>query len=339
MQYVPAPGPQMTLRTVTNSNIMPGNVSGLYQAPAMQCMMYGQAVYGPPMMYSPINSQVTYPVRQKCMTHGVQYINNLNSLDLASSNFVETGKPDSHLKTEQTHTANVSRDRKRAESQALASKADQGSIISHSSTNASYQSSKSIQWGNSEEKMDKTDRESSYSSFCSSFFKTESGRSAESSDSKKDFGKIGKKSAIDGGHGNWPAFETEQIKNSPRRKMVPPWMEHVCVTSELIYKYQILTKSMDEVLSGDKQKIKTLEQPSLVNEQLSQLYLDLQLEGVAARLTLEEGITSSSSSGEESIARASKGHRKKRQYSKLVMIYEENAPLPPPDSPSGTSNS
>lgn len=40
-------------------------------------------------------------------------------------------------------------------------------------------------------------------------------------------------------------------------------------------------------------------QPSLVNEQLSQLYLDLQLEGAAARLTLEEGITSSSSSGEE----------------------------------------
>lgn len=41
-------------------------------------------------------------------------------------------------------------------------------------------------------------------------------------------------------------------------------------------------------------------QPSLVNEQLGQLYLDLQLEGVAARLTLEEGITSSSSSGEDS---------------------------------------
>lgn len=44
----------------------------------------------------------------------------------------------------------------------------------------------------------------------------------------------------------------------------------------------------------------------MVNEQLGQLYLDLQLEGVAARLTLEEGITSSSSSGEETSATSAK---------------------------------
>ncbi|XP_022832589.1 period circadian protein isoform X12 [Spodoptera litura] len=136
-------------------------------------------------------------------------------------------------------------------------------------------------------------------------------------------------------------------KKVARRKMEPPWLEQVCVTSELVYKYQILTKSMEETLSSDKQKMKTLEQPSLVNEQLSQLYLDLQLEGAAARLTLEEGITSSSSSGEETTTvtkpasnRAStsgksegKRHttsRRKREYSKLVMIYEEDAPLPPP---------
>uniref|UniRef100_A0A2A4JCV7 Period circadian protein n=1 Tax=Heliothis virescens TaxID=7102 RepID=A0A2A4JCV7_HELVI len=115
-----------------------------------------------------------------------------------------------------------------------------------------------------------------------------------------------------------------------RRKMEPPWMEQVCVTSELVYKYQILTKSMEETLTADKEKIENLDQPSLVNEQLSQLYLDLQLEGVAARLTLEEGITSSSSSGEETTTNVSKSSRRKREYSKLVMIYEEDAPLPPP---------
>lgn len=37
----------------------------------------------------------------------------------------------------------------------------------------------------------------------------------------------------------------------------------------------------------------------LVNDQLSQLYLDLELEGLSSKLTLEDGITSSSSSGEE----------------------------------------
>ncbi|XP_046977259.1 period circadian protein isoform X7 [Vanessa cardui] len=108
--------------------------------------------------------------------------------------------------------------------------------------------------------------------------------------------------------------------------------EEVRVTSELIYKYQILTKDMDEVLSCDKKKLEKLEQPSLVNEQLGQLYLDLQLQGVAAKLTLEEGITSSSSSGEESyVTTKTKIRRRKREYSKLVMIYEEDAPLPPPD--------
>ncbi|XP_047040227.1 period circadian protein-like isoform X13 [Helicoverpa zea] len=119
-------------------------------------------------------------------------------------------------------------------------------------------------------------------------------------------------------------------KPAARRKMEPPWMEQVCVTSELVYKYQILTKSMEETLTADKEKIENLEQPSLVNEQLSQLYLDLQLEGVAARLTLEEGITSSSSSGEETTTNVTKSSRRKREYSKLVMIYEEDAPLPPP---------
>ncbi|XP_037301511.1 uncharacterized protein LOC119191746 [Manduca sexta] len=116
-----------------------------------------------------------------------------------------------------------------------------------------------------------------------------------------------------------------------RRKMEPPWMEQVCVTSELIYKYQITTKPMEDILKSDKQKICELSQPSLVNEQLGQLYLDLQLEGVAARLTLEEGITSSSSSGEEASTSSKIKHtRRKRKYSKLVMIYEENAPIPPP---------
>lgn len=43
-----------------------------------------------------------------------------------------------------------------------------------------------------------------------------------------------------------------------------------------------------------------------MNDQLGQLYLDLELEGVATKLILEEGITSSSSSGEENFARSAK---------------------------------
>lgn len=39
----------------------------------------------------------------------------------------------------------------------------------------------------------------------------------------------------------------------------------------------------------------------LVNDQLNQLYIEMELEGLSAKLTLEEGITSSSSSGEDTM--------------------------------------
>lgn len=69
-------------------------------------------------------------------------------------------------------------------------------------------------------------------------------------------------------------------------------------------------------------KISSRIQPDLVNDQLEQLYVDLELEGLSARLSLE---SSGSSDDEESPLRI---HKKKVQYSKLVLIYEENCPLP-----------
>ncbi|XP_026727846.1 period circadian protein isoform X11 [Trichoplusia ni] len=259
---------------------------GHFQAPTM--MMYGQPMYGSPFMYSAINPQMSYPMQQtQLMAQSMQYTNSMNPLGLTSSNYEES--TEAVPKTPPLARVN-----------------------------------KLGRVGQSEETPDKTDGESSYSSFYSSFFKTESGSAEESGDPK--FNKDKRfRSPL---NASSSYYQPNPVKKVARRKMEPPWMEQVCVTSELIYKYQVLTKNMEEVLSADKQKMKTLEQPSLVNEQLGQLYLDLQLEGVAARLTLEEGITSSSSSGEETTT--TKSSRRKREYSKLVMIYEEDAPLPPP---------
>ena len=67
-------------------------------------------------------------------------------------------------------------------------------------------------------------------------------------------------------------------------------------------------------------------QPDLVNDQLSQLYLDLELEGLSAKLSLES--SSSNSSGEENEKSVKQQRRKKLHYSKLVLVYEENCPLP-----------
>lgn len=65
-------------------------------------------------------------------------------------------------------------------------------------------------------------------------------------------------------------------------------------------------------------------QPDNVNDQLQQLYLDLELEGFSAKISLES--TSGSSGEDESVLK--KKRNKKIKYSKLVLIYEENCPLP-----------
>lgn len=72
-------------------------------------------------------------------------------------------------------------------------------------------------------------------------------------------------------------------------------------------------------------------QPLLVNEQLGQLYLDLELEGLSAKLSLSDTTSGSSSDDCETQIKVKKAKRNMK-YSKLVMIYEENAPFPPPAS-------
>lgn len=62
----------------------------------------------------------------------------------------------------------------------------------------------------------------------------------------------------------------------------------------------------------------------MVNDQLDQLYLDLELEGLSTSLSL--GDTQSSSSEDEE----NWDKKKQIQYGNLVMFYEENAPIPPP---------
>ncbi|RVE45060.1 hypothetical protein evm_010294 [Chilo suppressalis] len=286
----------------------------------VQCMMYGQAVYGSPIVYSALGPQVSYPVQQTMMSQ-MQYSNILYGRS-------QMNKPDMNSLAQGNN--------KKPET-------SQGDSIPAPGCS---DKSKAVAVKSSEEIIDKTDGESSHSSFYSSFFKTESG-SIEEPDPKKvntkqtnndtlktEFQQ--KDAPFESSPTSYVYDSTQKTKTPPRRKMTPSWMEQVNVTSELIYKYQVMTKTMDEVLQNDKQRISEFAQPSLVNEQLGQLYMDLQLEGVAARLTLEEGITSSSSSGEEnSAAPKMKAHRRKREHSRIGMIYEEDAPLPPPDADEG----
>lgn len=68
-------------------------------------------------------------------------------------------------------------------------------------------------------------------------------------------------------------------------------------------------------------------QPGMVNEQLDQLYFDLDAEnkGHLARISLGD-TPSNSSEDEENMSKK----KKNTHYSKLSMIYDENAPVQPP---------
>jgi len=79
------------------------------------------------------------------------------------------------------------------------------------------------------------------------------------------------------------------------RRKAPPWLEGVQLTPELIYEYQMHPGTLNEVLKADLDVMKTFSQPLLVNDQLGQLYLDLEMEGFGTELILEDGITSSGS--------------------------------------------
>lgn len=129
--------------------------------------------------------------------------------------------------------------------------------------------------------------------------------------------------------------ETAKAKHAIRRRD-PPWLEGVQLTPELIYEYQLHPKTLNEVLEADMDTLKKLNQPVLVNEQLGQLYFDLELEGFGTKLMLEDGITSSESdsgSSNGSWNGHTSQHKQRRRmvkYGRLMMIHEENAPLPPP---------
>ncbi|CAH0556603.1 unnamed protein product [Brassicogethes aeneus] len=165
------------------------------------------------------------------------------------------------------------------------------------------------------------DEGSSYSSSYSSFLKTDTG-SGSNDDSNNMDSKTNQTNSDDN---TW-----KSKKYYPSRKKDPPWLETVTVTPDLIYRYQMTVKGIEDILEADLNTLKEIHQPVLVNDQLNQLYIEMELEGLSRKLTLEEGMTSSSSS-DENCANTSKPKKKRKSLNSLMMIYEENAPFPPPD--------
>ncbi|ODN00418.1 Period circadian protein 2, partial [Orchesella cincta] len=121
----------------------------------------------------------------------------------------------------------------------------------------------------------------------------------------------------------------------PVRNKQPPWLERVNVTSDLMYRYKLPAGDLSDVLQKDLEALKIFgKQSTMVNDQLGMLYNELNFEGNnGITLNLDEGSSSNSSSGEENSKESEPRKTKKpvqsHQYSKMVMLYEENAPFPP----------
>lgn len=99
---------------------------------------------------------------------------------------------------------------------------------------------------------------------------------------------------------NVPAEQQYQHPRSGIVRKEPPWLAGVNMTPELIYEYQIRPKPLHEVIQADINASKNWKQPSMVNDQLGQLYLDLQLRGFDSKLRLDEGLSNSSCASDSS---------------------------------------
>jgi len=105
-------------------------------------------------------------------------------------------------------------------------------------------------------------------------------------------------------------------------------IENDIKTPDLVFRYQMVHGDIHEVLQKDMKALNTLPQPLLVNEQLKQLCVELDVNSTSKTSYFED--ETSSSGGDECLISFGKNKKRKIDFSRMAMIYEENAPLPPP---------
>ncbi|XP_029344822.1 period isoform X2 [Acyrthosiphon pisum] len=112
-------------------------------------------------------------------------------------------------------------------------------------------------------------------------------------------------------------------------KKEPFWMDDIVITPDLIYRYQMNYGDVNEVLRKDINTLNTFTQPMLVNEQFKQLCVEIDVNGSSKTSYFEDG-TSSSSDGDECYISIGKNKRRRIDFCRMAMIYEEDALIPPP---------
>ncbi|RZF35931.1 hypothetical protein LSTR_LSTR008501 [Laodelphax striatellus] len=213
------------------------------------------------------------------------------------------------------------------------------SLLSHDSS-ASMQKKGGLHNNSDLHENTHNDSSSYYSSFYS-YLKTdeksdESMKSLTENESSSDANNDGKHESVwKRAFGNIDCNSSEEQMDRHIRKE-PPWSKDVALTPDIIFKYQVSDHVLAEVLEADLKILAGINQPLMVNEQLCQLYLDLDsFSQNDCSLETSLGFTSSSGSsaeGDESSTAKQMKKKKKRitNYDKMGMMFEENAPMPPP---------
>ncbi|XP_031621242.1 period circadian protein isoform X2 [Contarinia nasturtii] len=170
-------------------------------------------------------------------------------------------------------------------------------------------------WANMKE-VNNEELDASNSSFSSSFFDSQH-RTDESWESDK----TSKDDTMAASKENQT---TDEFEKCAKTSSLPYWMKNIEVTPDLIFRYQLRARELEDTLQADMRVLKDINQPGMVNEQLDQLYFELDLENQGKVATIALGDTpSNSSEDEENMSK----NRKNTHFSQMSLIYEENAPL------------
>jgi len=120
----------------------------------------------------------------------------------------------------------------------------------------------------------------------------------------------------------------------------PFWNQRVKMDSDLIFTYRMETQNLADVLMKDQEKLSKMQQPVIVNEQLKELFQELE-DGVELEEFLEDfecpptddDTETSENEHMELEENLLKNRRKKAHLEKMNIFMEAEAPFPMPDSP------
>lgn len=97
--------------------------------------------------------------------------------------------------------------------------------------------------------MGTSEDDSSHSSFYSSFLKTDEGQTSSNEGPNECKG--------------MEEMLWEKAPKTPLRRRDPHWLDNINVTNELIYRYQVNTRSLNDVLKADLFALKKVHQVSI----------------------------------------------------------------------------